>query len=593
MKKRLFSIILLLVFLLLFCQAVYADGMAFKGYDNNWDLLNEEHQLCYINYENGKQNMILSIDVGDDLDGEEAVWLFPVPSNPKEVDLSIIKGFPIFMGMDINYSARSKISETFFYIRSSQIYPVFNPFIYFGTLSRDSDKSESIISESIREMGLATDLVSSSTIDPLIQYLKDKGFDLDDQYISILDSYIGEDYSFVVSWIYDIEEFKKNQESAGSYSTSNTLAVELSFPAEKLYFPLKPTSAYGDMVVPATIYVTDFVSPKVFKEIKYYTDVNYYRGSLITPESLNNGEKLDVNYTKIQIDAPANMLKEDLWIDTKCPSNVKVAIYINENSLFIYGIILFLILSLLSGLITHIAYLRKKSVSKFNFLLLSLGNILGIIGVFFASKFINSKRLEDNVKKSIYNNKSTIFKSFKDILFVQLIISIMVFAFVFSAYSGHSFHYDFDFKPAFLFCLMFFVIQIFILSQEKFYPDNMIKEAADLFVFNFCRCIYLTLINIILPLLAIGIYILLNIFVKDTFWYNGIFSAEMFLLVACLNIFSLSTLIIFDKNISKSKLDLKCLYIQHKNDTKHIVILFSLTFVLLSIIFELLIKLFI
>ena len=73
-------------------QQVLADGMFLSDKDlDNWVLQTEDQQLCAINYENGIQNTILAVDINE-MQGERAVWIFPVPSKPDEINIDIIRG---------------------------------------------------------------------------------------------------------------------------------------------------------------------------------------------------------------------------------------------------------------------------------------------------------------------------------------------------------------------------------------------------------------------------------------------------------------------------------------------------------------------
>jgi len=67
--------------LFVFVHSAYADGMFYKRYSDNimWELQNVGQQLCAINYESGLEKMLLYVDLKD-LQGEKAVWIFPVPA---------------------------------------------------------------------------------------------------------------------------------------------------------------------------------------------------------------------------------------------------------------------------------------------------------------------------------------------------------------------------------------------------------------------------------------------------------------------------------------------------------------------------------
>jgi len=54
------------------------------------------------------------------------------------------------------------------------------------------------------------------------------------------------------------------------------LGVSITFPTDKIYFPLKPTSVYGSQKVPIVIYVMGHVTPDIYPEIEKDTQVNYF-----------------------------------------------------------------------------------------------------------------------------------------------------------------------------------------------------------------------------------------------------------------------------------------------------------------------------
>ena len=82
MKKLINSVCIIFILL---SSLELADGGMFIRRPDGWQLHPEERQLCAINYENGYQNMILSINFDSDTKGsEKAVWIFPIPAKPED-----------------------------------------------------------------------------------------------------------------------------------------------------------------------------------------------------------------------------------------------------------------------------------------------------------------------------------------------------------------------------------------------------------------------------------------------------------------------------------------------------------------------------
>lgn len=448
--KKIIPIILLFF---LFIPFVLADGMM-HIYDNDmWSLLNEEKQFCAINYKNGYQHMILTVDTGqEELKGEKAVWIFPVPARPETVAINIIKGFPNLLGYDIEEKVDQTISGVFTVMRATQIYPA--PFMFFtrqfGATSQFGKAGDSLggvtVYERIEKMGLTTELVSAENGILLANYVASKGLSLPEASKAVLQGYTGQEYSFVISWISDIEKFKQEQgvkemDYRGLW-IGNTLGVFMSFPAEKIYYPLKPTSVYGSKRVPAVIYVLDYVTPELYDGIKADTEINYFfqSGSTYSEELRDffagykkepimryseTGENpsftvQDIKYTKIKVNSPSKYLAQDLWIDASAPLKIKIIDYANRSG-FIFALIFFIICSCLASLISGMISFRGSEASKLKFTLFGLFNFLTLIG-FSLAAYIGRIDIKFTQSKEILQNNA----SFRKVATITLLISIII-----------------------------------------------------------------------------------------------------------------------------------------------------------------------
>ncbi|MBW3000875.1 DUF2330 domain-containing protein, partial [Candidatus Woesearchaeota archaeon] len=251
MKKTLSIIIILLICFLILPSALADGGFFIKIHDEDiWRLFDEEQQFCAINYKDGVQHMILTIDTAEKVQGDQAVWIFPVPADPKQVDINILKGFPELFGKDLERLAENSISQAYTLMSISQIYPF--PFAYFGTLSPGAFRAGSMeksldaegvtVYERIEKMGLTTELVGALDSQSLENYLTSKDLKLPPEFTLILDEYIGKHYVFVITWISDVHEFRNSQADV-EYDyyyrrrTGNTVGVFISFPTPKIYYP--------------------------------------------------------------------------------------------------------------------------------------------------------------------------------------------------------------------------------------------------------------------------------------------------------------------------------------------------------------------
>jgi len=442
---------------------------------DRWEMLDEDQQLCAINYNQGIQNMILSVNTGEEITGEKAVWIFPVPAKPEKTVINIVKGFPELRGYDVESKAENSVSDIFDIIRVSQVYtmPLYLLKVMIkgkslGVMSEAIDGLKEIngiegvtVHESIEKSGLTTELVSTINSDAFSNYLASKDLDMPLEFKSILDEYIGEKYSFVVSWISDVEEFKLGQpegyiiglleyyyinrifERVGQGKEineweikelkrirrpGNILSVFISFPTEKLYYPLKPTSVYGSKKVPATIYVMDYVKLELYSEIKAYTEVNYFfRENFDVPEELvdffGGSEIKDLKYTKITINPPSKYLTEDLWIERGVPFKVFLADFVSRFAFWI-GLFFFVVCSCLASLLSGIVIFGFKRTSKIKFALFGLWNFLTLIG-FWIAAYVNKIDLKFTQSQEIQKSDVSFGKIITRTLLIALVIPIL------------------------------------------------------------------------------------------------------------------------------------------------------------------------
>jgi hypothetical protein len=449
--KKLIS--LLCIILVLLSSLALADGGMWIHRPDGWQLHPEERQLCAINYENGYQNMILSINFDSDTKGgDKAVWIFPIPAKPEDTVVDVIKGFPQFHGYDIKSQAKSKVSNAFQMMRATQIYPLFfisrvmyaasssNDLLGLAANSKQYKEPSMYIYEHIEKMGLTTELIKVKDGKVLQDYFSAKKLYIPSESQKVFDEYIGQDYIFVISWIYDLEQLKQAQTKQPDYGynyQSNLVGVSLTFPTDKIYFPLKPTSIYGSKVVPATIYVTGFVTPTLYDSIKSSTQVEYlYQGYYQVPEDVKTlfGGKESINnlkYTKITMNPPSKYLKEDLYFENKAPLVIQRAEFFIKYST-IMGWFFFILCSILASLIAALIVFRKET-NILKFTLFGLTNLFTIIGVIIGIIILKTKEIDQKLKDQIKKSGLTITMWDRRKLLFVIIFSIlfMVLTFIF------------------------------------------------------------------------------------------------------------------------------------------------------------------
>jgi hypothetical protein len=430
MKK----IISLITLILLIPSFVLADGVVIPPVDPHIPL-DENAQLAAINYQDGLEKMIISVNF-DMKDYDKAAWVFPVPAEPNSVVIDIINDFPSFTGTDIISKTRSDVDGIIFAASLTQIYPLFLffPFTYYGGVSKMETTAPGAIGgtvegvtvyEHIEKGGISTDIVTSKTAEALYDYLQIKGIQAPIGSLPVFDYYVGKDYTFVVSYVTSPEEIVQG---GYEYPYRRQPGVFITFPTDRIYYPLMPTSVYGSKTVPLRLYVIGYVTPDLYPEINSYTRTQYYiqrYGSKYGFENFyGNMDLNDMKFTKVEINVPSKYFKEDLWIDQVAPPKVTYAnglYYSVSKHPFITGIILVLVMSSITGAITGLIIFKDYK----RYALIGLTNIFSIIGLAIALAFTKTKKLEESVKKEIRKQGLTVIMVDRRKLYFLVLFSIL------------------------------------------------------------------------------------------------------------------------------------------------------------------------
>jgi len=505
MKKVILLLIFITMFSTVLSQTVLADGMIYypDPYDH-WHPQVESRQLAAINYEDGFENMLLSIEVTD-FQGEEGVWIFPVPAEPEDTVIDIVKGFPNFYGTDIEQRVERSVEDTFDYIRLSQIYTIplmmFRPVTYGGYAMAEgmqktaaTDASTGVtVHEHIEEMGLTTELITAERGTGVYNYLTRKGLELPEEAKDVLDEYMGEGYSFVVSWISDIGEFKDSSGEIMPYGYGrriSALGVQTTFPTDKIYFPLKPTSVYGSEEIPIELYVTGYVTPEMYPKIEKSAQVNYYYNErfYVTEdysEFFNNENYIeDFKYTRIELETPSKYLEDDLWIENEPPANIKMADFI-VNQVWVWGILVLIICSLFASTFAAMFTYGFSVMNKKKFALFGIANVLSIAGFGILAYLM---KIEERYASYRSKTKATQ-KPLRDIVKLALIISAVVALFL--AYSMGGSYYRLE-QTLFLFAIIFAPLFLFVVgSIWSYYHSKKLMQFIVIFSVLFLILTYI------------------------------------------------------------------------------------------------------
>lgn len=219
--------------------------------------------------------------------------------------------------------------------------------------------------------------------------------------------------------------------------------ISVTFPTKEIYFPLMPTSVYGSKIVPATIRVIGFVSPRVFEDIKSYVKTEYYYDKF-SNNNFNDNLKFFhespepiVLYTKIEINAPSKFFTDDLWFDDKAPLINYFVTFLISNQRN-WGVALFLFCSILASVIAGFTVFKDLRWNPLKLILFGLSNCLTLLGLIIVVFLIDTKNKIENkgidliiekIKQKGYFWKRRVAILLYVIAFLFIIFSIVFFMF--------------------------------------------------------------------------------------------------------------------------------------------------------------------
>jgi len=411
-KKIFFSIIFITLIIIIVPLYAFADGGVFYRFYEQSYVMEQKKQTCYINEKNGIQNMILSINVNSDVNGTDAVWIFPVPSKPSAVKINILNTLPQLSLRYVEDYYLKNIHDMFFFITSTQLIHlpigiIFTPMIKLGNGSPSVNTNNFItLYDKVEKFGLTTELISTPKIDFLKTYLNNKKLAFPDKFNKLINNYINKDYSFVISYIENIK------------SINGDLGVSISFPTNKIFFPLLLTSIYDSVKFPIKIFLFGHYDPALYPEIKNDSIIHHFFAlDYKVPEQLKEFFfDIDViqylKLTEVTLNSQSNNFKDDVWINSEEPL---ILTFINNiiNHNYIMFVLILSFISIISSVLAGIIRIGYKKEYLLKYIILGLSNVLSIVTLSILSLilFKNYERPDVNYKK---------------ILFIALIFSIVM-----------------------------------------------------------------------------------------------------------------------------------------------------------------------
>lgn len=402
-NSRFKASILLGVFLIsLFLEAIPAFacgcGLLVVSSDNGWSYGDDSTEQSFINFENGAEKLIISLNIKNR--SNDAVLVIPIPATPNSVRADVLSETPRFYGYNVSDRARENLSNITDVLLSTQIYPIVPIILKSMTAgikapverkdmiggapgAPTSGISQDItVYQHLEKGGMIAEVLSASNSDSLYEYLTQKGLKVEKDSIPIFRDYISKDFSFVVSWI------------GPSISIVSAKGLLMTFPTKKIFYPLKPGSVYTGSGMEKTITIAGYVSPELYSNIKDAAKVDYFYSAGATSFKDFFSYHDGFGFTRVTLNAEPQKLNQDLYISESAPLKILNAHFISLYP-FVYGFILLIILSFLATYLASRLILSSLPQSSINIIGLGILNCLTLIGSIAGSRiFLREKRFK-------------------------------------------------------------------------------------------------------------------------------------------------------------------------------------------------------
>lgn len=482
-----------LLLLAIFIPAVTADGMTFLGDPDMMLLQPENDQAGAIFYDDGYENLLLSVSLDWRQQGNQSVWIFPVPARPQEVKIDVLKGFPTYDGTTLQEKYAMEIGTVAVASASYATFPLTTPVVFLAVVgwsegfhggfagAPPAASGDVVVWDRVDKNGLRTEVVSAKDAGALAVYLASQNLSLPNGSSAMLDDYSAKDYSFVVTSVQNVTEYREQfpSQSFGisgpvytESGSDDALGVFVRFPTDRIFFPLKPTRAYGNRMVPLLLTVNGYVTPAFpdgtgSRASVLYLDQDTYMPPATLADFFNGQkEKAPFSYTKILLAVPADEYTDDLWLDNGAPPEVStLSLIITYYPLI--GIGLYIVFSALAALFAGLLVFSRGSVKPARLLAHGLWNCTTLVGFAYATRRYLVLPESEKQKRARFvgvfivlflafvTTAAIAFEpSFAALLPVSpLIIAMVVFSgtfdcakAVFSAFTGHAVYLPYD-KP--------------------------------------------------------------------------------------------------------------------------------------------------
>lgn len=271
-----FQLALLLALTVLFAGRTCADGLALAGRDlSSVSPLREGEQRSAIVHRNGVQKMIIAVNFELD-DAERALWILPVPGPANQVRVDVLDAFPRIGGRDPRRIAFEQITGWPLAIRATQFWPLPFDFLLYVPFQLRSGAQR--MGAEVEKWGVHAEAVTAESLAALTSFLKEKKVGVSPEHLTGFQPYLSKRYVIVLAWISSREQLLREFPGitqGGRPSRDRWPCLYLEFPTSRAFYPLRPTSVYGEQSVRVRLALAGFVEPQTSASLASQLDVSY------------------------------------------------------------------------------------------------------------------------------------------------------------------------------------------------------------------------------------------------------------------------------------------------------------------------------
>jgi len=375
--------------------AAFADGVAYAAARHeSLSPVRQHEQRAAINWRDGIERMVIAVglDMGEH---QKGLWIFPVPGRPEQVHVDVTDAFPHLSGKDPREVARDGTRLLLAAMLLSQLYTA-GPFAMFVTsLSRSrgvhpGGRVGASVHERMEKWGIHVETVTARSTDALRRYLSGKQIDIVAENLTSFRPYLSDEYVLVLVWIESRAELleKFPEYAAGRMQRGRWPCVYVEFPSEAPFYPLRPTAAYGELVVTANIFLTGYFESEPDPDMERLANISHFesRPARRLPAAFWRGVNAGlVPCTRVSIVCPAKYLTADLRfrptrLEGLTVAHIVAPVVSFPGVLLLYVVLQGLVSYLCAGLAGLDVYRSWRRTA-----VLGLWNLLGLPGVIAAT----------------------------------------------------------------------------------------------------------------------------------------------------------------------------------------------------------------